>query len=252
MSEQRFACTACGLCCSGLVPLTTHEAVAMADRFPLAMTITPVKPGTRGQGVIEQIGGAVVLPPKKKFQLLVTPVSFIPPLMPCPELMPDNLCGIHDHKPIRCRTMPFYAYKDEDHQLDMLSPRSGWLCDTGETAPVVYRDRRIVDRTDFDAERHALVDQAPALGRYMDLLLKHSPVMLARIAKASQSSPMGRVVVSFVSFLRYDRGQDLLGFARKQAPVLEEWDRRTAGNGKLAEYNNYYREALNDLRRYLQ
>jgi Fe-S-cluster containining protein len=252
MSEQRFTCTACGLCCSGLVPLTTREAVAMAGRFPLAMTITPVKPGTRGQTIVEQIGASVMLPPKKRYLLLVTPVSFVPPAMSCPELKPDNLCGIHEQKPIRCRTMPFYAYKDEDHQLDMLVPRSGWGCDTKETAPVVYRDRKIIDRVDFETERQALVEQTNALRRYADLLLKHSPVMLARIAKSSQSSPMGRVVVSFVSFLRYDRNQDLLDFARRQAPVLEDWERKTSGNPKLAEYNTYYREALSDLRRYLQ
>lgn len=252
MSEQRFACTACGLCCSGLVPLTTQEAVAMADRFPLAITITPVKPGTRGQGVVETIGVSVVLPPKKRFWLLVTPVAFIPPSIPCPELTPDNLCGIHETKPIRCRTMPFYGYKDEDHQLDMLTPRKGWLCDTSDTAPVVYRDRKIVDRTDFEAERQALVDQAVGLRRYTDLLLKHSPVMVARVAKASQSSPIGRVVVSFVSFLRYDRSLDLLGFAHSQTRILEQWEQRTAGDGKLTEYNTYYREALSDLRRYSQ
>lgn len=222
----------------------------MADRFPLAITITPIKPGTRGQSVVERIGVSAVLPPKKRFWLLVTPVAFIPPSMPCPELGPDNLCGIHDHKPIRCRTMPFYAYKDEDHQLDMLSPRGGWECDVTEAAPVVYRDRKVVDRADFDAERQALLDQSTELRRYADLLLKHSPVMAARIAKASQSSPMGRVVVSFVSLLRYDRNQDLADFARRQSPVLEAWERRTASQTKAMEYNTYYREALADLSRY--
>jgi Fe-S-cluster containining protein len=252
MSEQRFACTACGLCCSGLVPLTTREAVSMANRFPLAITITPVKAGTRGQSVVERIGVSVVLPPKKRFWLLVTPVAFIPPSMTCPELGPDNLCGIHDHKPIRCRTMPFYAYKDEDHQLDMLSPRRGWECNTTETAPVVYRDRKIVDRADFETEHQALVDQAAELKRYAELLLKHSPVMLARIAKASQSSPTGRVVVSFVSLLKYDKSYDLADFAVKQTPVLETWERNTLGQAKATEYNTYYREALTDLRRYVR
>lgn len=224
----------------------------MADRFPLAMTITPVKAGTRGQSVVDHIGASVVLPPKRRFALLVTPVSFVPPSMPCPELSADNLCGIHAFKPIRCRTMPFYAYKDEDHQLDMLQPRSGWKCDTGETAPVVYRDRHVVDREDFDAERSALLEQAASLKRYADLLLKHSPVMLARVAKASQSSPMGRVVVGFVSYLRYDRTLDLLEFAKRQYPVLETWYGKTSGNPKLAEYNTFYREALSDLRRYVE
>lgn len=250
MAERRFACTACGLCCTGLVPLTLREAVDMADRFPLAMMITPVKPGTRGQSVLEKIGATVVLPPKRRMQLLVSPVSFVPPSMPCPQLTPENLCAIHSAKPIRCRTMPFYAYKDEEFQVDLLQPRGGWQCDISDSAPVVYRDQHIVDRADFDAERRALLDQREALTRYIDLLLKHSPVMMARIAKASGTSPMGRVVASFVSYLRYDRTLDLGRFARAQHPVLQDWQVRTAGDTKAAEFNNYYKEAALELQRY--
>lgn len=251
MSERRFACTACGLCCHGLVPLTVREAVDMADRFPLAMMITPVKPGTRGQSVLEKIGASVVLPPKKRMQLLISPMSFVPSSMPCPQLTPDNLCGIHSTKPIRCRTMPFYAYKDEEFQADLLQPRAGWLCDISDSAPVVYRDQHIVDREDFDTERSALMDQRQAIKRYADLLLKHSPVMMARIAKAAGTSPMGRVVASFVSYLRYDRNLDLGAFARAQYPVLQDWLERTGSNAKAAEFNNYYREASAELQRYL-
>ena len=251
MPERRFACTACGLCCSGLVPLTIREAMDMADTFPLAIMITPVKPGTRGQAVLERIGASVVLPPKKKMQLLVNPVSFVPPSMSCPQLTPENLCGIHATKPIRCRTMPFYAYKDEDHQTDLLQPRGGWLCDTSDAAPVVYRDQRVVDRFDFDAERGALLEQASAIRRYADLLMKHSPAMMARVAKATQTTPTGRVVASFVSYLRYDRGLDLAAFARVQHPLLREWEAKTSANPKMTEFNIYYREASAELQRYL-
>lgn len=251
MSERRFACTACGRCCTGLVPLTVREAVDMADRFPLAMMITPVKPGTRGQSVLEKIGASVVLPPKKRMQLLVTPVSFVPPSMPCPQLTPDNLCGIHATKPIRCRAMPFYAYKDEEFQADLLQPRGGWLCDISDAAPVVYRNQRIVDREDFETERNLLVDQGQAIRRYVELLLKHSPVMTARVAKVAGTTPMGRVVASFVSYLRYDRNLDLGAFARAQQPVLRDWLERTGGNAKVAEFSNYYKEASVELQRYL-
>lgn len=224
----------------------------MADRFPIAMMLTPVKPGTRGQTVMERIGVTVVLPPKKRMHLLVTPVSFIPASMPCPQLTAENLCGIHATKPIRCRTMPFYAYKDEDHQLDVLQPRNGWLCDTSDAAPVVYRDHRIVDRDDFDAERGALTDQAASIRRYADLLLKHSPMMTARVAKAAQSTPTGRVVASFVSYLRYDRSLDLAAFARAQHVVLREWETKTWGNTKATEFHAYYREAASELEKYLR
>ena len=223
----------------------------MVDTFPLAMMITPVKPGTRGQSVLERIGASVVLPPKKKMLLLVSPVSFVPPSMPCPQLTSDNLCGIHATKPIRCRTMPFYAYKDEDHQTDMLQPRASWLCDTSDAAPVVYRDHRLVDRADFETERSVLMDQASAIRRYADLLLKHSPAMMARVAKASQTTPTGRVVASFVSYLRYDRELDLAAFARAQDPLLRDWATKTSGNPRIAEFNAYYRAALAELQRYL-
>lgn len=223
----------------------------MADRFPLAMMITPVKPGTRGQSVLEKIGASVVLPPKKRMQLLISPVSFVPSSMPCPQLTPDNLCGIHSSKPIRCRTMPFYAYKDEEFQADLLQPRSGWLCDISDAAPVVYRNQHIVDREDFDTERSALMDQRQAIRRYVDLLLKHSPVMTARVAKAAGTTPIGRVVASFVSYLRYDRNLDLGAFARAQQPVLQDWLERTRGSAKAAEFSNYYREASAELKRYL-
>lgn len=251
MSERHFACTACGLCCTGLVPLTVQEAIDMADRFPLAMMITPVKPGTRGQAVLEKIGASVVLPPKKRMQLLVSPVSFVPSFMSCPQLTPENLCGIHATKPIRCRTMPFYAYKDEEFQADLLQPRGGWLCDVSADATVVYRNNHIVDRTDFADERRALIDQGQAIRRYADLLLKHSPGMMARVAKASATSPMGRVLASFVSYLRYDRNLDLGVFARAQYPVLQDWIVRTKGNAKAVEFSNYYKQASAELQRYL-
>ena len=251
MTEQRFSCTACGACCYGLLPLTVDEALSHAHKFPLAMTITPIKPGARGYRSVGSIAASVVLPSRKTALLLVTPVSFIPPSMSCPELAEDNLCSIHIDKPVRCRAMPFYAYKDEDHQRDMLVPRAGWQCETNDVAPVVYRDQQIVDRGDFDEERAALTGQAPALRRYVELLLKHDPVFSARVVKATQAPLAGRVVIGFVSFLRYNKDLDLLDFARKQQPVLEHWARRTEGDAKLAQFNQYYSEAASDLDRYV-
>ncbi|MGR6431622.1 YkgJ family cysteine cluster protein [Rhizobium sp. PAMB 3174] len=250
MSEQRFRCTACGLCCHGLLPLTVAEALSGAGRFPLAISITPVKTTAPGYQKVGEIAATIDITRKKTMPILVTPVSFVPPHLPCPELDPEGLCSIHTTKPLRCRTMPFYPYRDEAHQADMLKPRAGWLCETGEDAPVVYRDRQIVDRTDFDAERDALVDQTPALRRYADLLLKHAPAHHARVLKAAQSPAPGRVIVSFVSYLRYDNRLDLLDFSALQLPVLEAWAEKTAADPKAAEHHRYYREAMAELGRY--
>ncbi|MDW5317602.1 YkgJ family cysteine cluster protein [Rhizobium sp. PL01] len=251
MTEQRFSCTACGACCYGLLPLTVDEALKSAHRFPLAMAITPIKPGARGYRSAGSISASVVLPSKKTALLLVTPVSFIPTSMPCPELAGDNLCSIHIDKPVRCKAMPFYAYKDEDHQRDMLVPRAGWQCETSADAPVVYRDQKIVDRGDFDEERNALLQQAPALRRHVELLFKHDTVFSTRVVKATQAPLAGRVVIGFVSFLRYNKELNLMDFARKQQPVLESWARKTAGDAKVAQFHQYYREAVSDLDRYI-
>lgn len=146
--------------------------------------------------------------------------------------------------------MPFYAYKDEDHQVDMLVPRPGWQCDIGPDAPVVYKDQTIVTRQEFDNERSALLGQVPALRRYADLILKHDPALFARVAKAAQTPSIGQVVTGFVTFLRYNPKLDLVDFAKRQQPVLETWAQRTSTDTKVSQFNRYYREAISDLHRY--
>jgi hypothetical protein len=42
---------------------------------------------------------------------------------------------------------------------------------------------------------------------------------------------------------------DLLEFAARQRPVLEDWMTRTTDDAKLAEHHDYYRDALADLDR---
>jgi len=251
MTEQRFACTACGACCYGVLPLTVSEALAWADTFPLAISITPVRPGARGYSSLRHLGVDVAFGPRRTMSLLVSPVSFIPPNMACPKLSPENLCSIHETKPERCRTMPFLGYKDEDSQRDLLVPRPGWKCDTGPGAPVVYRDQKIVDRTAFASEREAMKTQAPRLQAFVDFLLKYDPASSARIARAAQAPQIGRVMVGFVSFLRQDRNLDIIEFAKRQRPVLAAWLERTADDPKLAQFTNYYREAFADLQRYI-
>ncbi|WP_312405397.1 YkgJ family cysteine cluster protein [Rhizobium sp.] len=247
--EHRFACTACGLCCFGILPLTINEAMSKAGTFPLAMSLTPIKAGTRGHNVMSQIGATATLV-RKTIYLQVSAVSFIPPAMRCPELGADNLCSIHADKPERCKTMPFFAYKDEDSQRDLLVPRPGWKCDTAETAPVVYRDRVIIDRRNFANERAALVSQKPQLQRYVDFLIKYDPVTSSRLVRSAQSAQPGRVIVSFASFLRHDRSLDILAFARSQSPVLADWAEKTASDASAVSYHGYYKQALSELNRY--
>lgn len=248
--EKRFLCTACGRCCYGLLPLTIDEALKRADTFPLAMSITPIKPGERGYSSISSIAATTMVTPSKELFLLIMPVSFVPATMPCPELGTNNHCMVHSSKPLRCKTMPFYPYKDENQQSEMLVLREGWECSTGEDAPVVYKDQIIMDREDFDHERQALVGQAPSLRRYAELLLRHSPAHLARVRLAAKSPKPNQVIVNFVSYLRYNKDLDLIDYTRKQFPVLQEWQARTAGSPKFLEYHRYYTECMGELERY--
>ncbi len=241
MVEQRFGCTACGKCCYGRVPLTVDDALAHAGRFPLAMVWTPVRQASRSFDLTGRLGITLKLRDRKTAAVLIAPTAYIPPTFPCPALSPDNLCTIHEHKPLRCRTMPFYPYREERDQLDLLIPRKGWVCDVSETAPVVYRDKEVLDRADFDAERAALLAQAPALRTYAEALLNQDATLLDHLTRAARNPAAGHVILNFSSFLRANRHYDLVSFAKSQHPVLIEFERRTAGEASLAERNKYYK-----------
>lgn len=251
MGEKRFLCTACGRCCNGILPVTIAEGLKWAHLFPMAVSILPVRPGTRGVAVLDRVGVAVELPGKKKLLLQVMPVSFVPPNVSCPAL-DGNLCSIHAEKPLRCRAMPFYPFKDEEHQLELLIPRSGWLCETGEEAPVVYKDRKIVERHDYAAERAALFAQAPLMNEFVKHLFKTSPLQANRIIRASQSTMPQRVIVSFASLLRRADPAAFGEFAKAQISVLEAWAERTKDDQSLVEFQGYYRDALDELMRHSQ
>ena len=181
--EPRFSCTACGKCCHGWLPLTLKDAVAHAGRFPLAMVWTPVRSNAKFYDLATRLGQTVRLPNRKTVAVLVQPTAYLPPSYPCPELRADNLCGIHADKPSRCRTMPFYPYREEKDQADLLIPRKGWQCDVSAAAPVVYSNHAILDRADFDRERGELLDQAPVMRAYVDYILKYMPWTLDELAK---------------------------------------------------------------------
>jgi Fe-S-cluster containining protein len=246
-TEQHFACVKCGQCCYGWLPLTLEDAFANAGRFPLAMVWTPVRDGSRAFDLTARLGTTVQLPNRKRVAVSIAPTAYLPPSFPCPALSSENLCAIQSGKPLRCRSMPFYPYREERDQVDLLIPRKGWACDTSATAPVVYRNRELVDRADFDRERAALVTQAPLLRAYADITLKHYPAVMGRLLKAAQNPTPGRMIVGFWSFLRHHRRDDPIQFAKAQHPVLLEFTERTAGTSTLAEYHRYYQESAVEL-----
>jgi Fe-S-cluster containining protein len=237
--ERRFNCTACGKCCHGWIPLTLKDAIGNAARFPLALVWTAVPHGVRAFALTSHLGVTIRLPKRRQVAALIAPTAYLPPTYPCPELSAENRCGIHADKPLRCRTMPFYAYRPEQDQADLLVPSGDWACDTSEAAPVVYRDGNIVDRTDFDLERAELVAQAPTMRAYGEYALKYMPGIVASLAACAEKRG-GNVVTSLSSFLTATKLPDAKTVAAHQLPLFREYAARTAGNAELAEYHRNF------------
>ncbi|OAN52144.1 hypothetical protein A6A04_00065 [Paramagnetospirillum marisnigri] len=238
--DRHFRCTACGKCCFGWLPLTIKDALAHAQRFPLAVVWTPIKQASKAFDITARLGITVRMRNKKQLAVRIVPTGYIPPSMPCPALTSDNLCGIHADKPSRCRTMPFFPYREEADQAELLVPRAGWDCDTSSAAPVVYRDKAVVGRMDFDQEWGELRDQVPVLRAYGEWLMKSVPGMIDNLTKAVMKPGGGHVVVSFASLLRHLDGVDKAALAEWQLPVLADYMAKTADQPKLAEYHRNY------------
>ena len=199
--ERRFSCTACGKCCYGLLPLTIDDALAHADKFPLIVIWTPVRQGGRSFRVTAEQGITIQLGKRKLAAVQIAPTAYIPPGFPCPELTEEGLCGIHAMKPRRCRAMPFTAYRDEQDQDDLMIPRPGWACDTSDEAPLAYRDKSIIDRQDFEAERERLVGDAAILKPYAEWLLDVSPPLRTSLHKIAKKPGGGQVLVAFSTLI---------------------------------------------------
>ncbi len=247
VDEQRFACTACGKCCYGRVSLTLADAFANTGRFPLAMVWTPVRQASRSFDLISRLGITVKLPNKKVVAVQIAPTAYIPPAFPCPALSDDNLCSIHAEKPLRCRTMPFYPYREENDQVDMLVPRKGWICDTTLAAPIVYKNKQIIEKTAFDIERSALSSDVSALRLYAESLMRIDQSIVTHLTRASLNPASGHVVANFSSFVRFTRNKAIVSFAKSQHPILSYYEKLTAGDPSYKEFYRYYHEAAIEL-----
>jgi len=193
--------------------------------------------GTRTFPLATRLG--ITLKSRKRLAVLIMPTAYIPPSLPCPELMETGGCAIHDTKPQRCRTMPFYPYREESDQAEMLKPRKGWLCDTTQAAPLVYRKRLIIAREDFDLERVALLEQAETMRQYADYMFKYSPWIIDQLA-ALASNPDGHVITSLSSFLTAIKHLDTHRIATQQLPALIEFSERTSAQIELLDYHRNY------------
>ncbi len=238
--ERRFFCTGCGKCCHGLVPLGIDDALAHADRFPLAMVWTPVRQGRRSYRLAAELGVTIELGRRKLAALQVAPTAIVPPSFSCPELTEEGLCRIHDTKPQRCRTMPFSAYRDETDQVDLIVPQPDWDCDTSQAAPVIYRDKTIIERKNFEIERRQLIRDAVHLKPYAEWLLDSVPALRMELKKVAMKPTGGQVFVAFSTLIPRLPKVDIYALAEKQYPLMEDFAQRTKGDPDLKRYHRHY------------
>lgn len=240
--ERHFACTACGKCCYGLLPLTLADAAAHAGRFPLGVMWTPVRQNQRAFELTARLGVKLRLRDRRTVAVRITALAYIPPSLPCPALAEDGRCSIHDAKPARCRTMPFFPYVEEAEQAAQLVPRKGWDCDVSQAAPIVFRDRNVIDRTDFDAERSQLLAQAPTLRAYAEAQLATVPGLLDKLGLVASRPLGGDVLLGMATLLPHWPDMDAGTFAGQQLPVLERFADLTMNDPALSEFHHRYRQ----------
>lgn len=211
------------------------------------MVWTPVRQDSKDFAMVEHLGAVFDLPNRKQLAALIVPTAYLPPMFPCPALGDDKLCGIQADKPLRCRTMPFYPYRDEQYQAELLTPQPGWECDITEAAPIVFESKSITIREDFDQERQALEQQHPQIQRYATYMLKYTPKLIDSLVKASLKAKAGQVVTSLSSFLTATRNPNAKDIAQQQVSVLEEYIVKTASQKELVEFLKYYQLSAKEM-----
>jgi Fe-S-cluster containining protein len=218
-----------------------------ADRFPLAMVWTVVRPDSKSFALSKRIGTTVKVARRREVAVQVSAMAYLPEAIKCPELTDDNLCGIQATKPLRCRTMPFYPYQEESDQDSLLIPRAGWTCDISKEAPLVYRDGKILDRQDFDMEWDRLKEQSRHIRPYADRLVASSAQLVRELEVLSKRSGGGRLALGFTGILPRLPNVDLKDFAARQLPVLRRFAEVTAENAAHRKFHDLYQSSIRGL-----
>ena len=181
---KRFACSACGRCCSRSPEIELGEAAALADVFVFRLMFRiywlpkqlkdflvtdPQGPNAsekfysrkrllsvfaaRERSVGTRRTGKLVEYSK---YLTISAITLETKADVCSALN-DTQSGIYDRRPLSCQSVPFHYSRTEaspEEDLAAFVTTPGYRCDTGEGAPIVLEGGRIV-AADFKAAREA-------------------------------------------------------------------------------------------------
>ncbi|MBL4613943.1 MAG: YkgJ family cysteine cluster protein [Magnetovibrio sp.] len=247
--ERHFECTACGKCCQGWLPLSLDDALAHAGRFPLFLLWTPMRPGGKSFDLTAKLGITIKLKNRKKAAVRITAISYVASHMPCPALAEDGKCVVHETKPQRCKTMPLSGSRAENDQTDLLIPSPGWDCDISSESTLLYRDKQIIARSEFEAERKQLVADAEILRPYAQLMLDSLPSLRMDLHKMALRPQGGHVIVNFSTLLARLGNVDVFAFAAQQLPIIQAFADLTRGQANHKDEHQHYTACAEDYRR---
>jgi Fe-S-cluster containining protein len=170
-----FDCTACGRCCNSLrLPLSIREAICWLDNGGTVQLMCDAAPDlpvneadTIGRFRRERTFAAhsLALPIRVRVNLVAVFTG------PCPNLLPNNLCGAYERRPATCRIYPAELRPDADIDPSArLCPPEAWSSDK---ALLAGDDGIVIDRTVSDAVTLARAEgiaDVPAKLRMAELL----------------------------------------------------------------------------------
>lgn len=168
-TKWKFECTACGRCCTAPPSLTFGEVEAQSSNFMLEFVIRGVSL-KKGRD-LETAEGLLRLSPEQSSKKIqhekdhwsyaksdegFTALHAFPMGIPfgeprrCDMLGSDNLCKIHDTKPMMCGTVPFQANAPDFMSGLALSTFQSYGCMTSDPSsekPEIFNGYRPTDET---------------------------------------------------------------------------------------------------------
>ena len=172
-SQQRFACTSCGLCCNRGPEMEMSEATALAGTFVTSLLFKvhslpisdrsewsgqwwrgresriPLRPALEeAQRHLRHFATRRI--DNKQGRQVFLEISAIVDddgQGRCPALA-GNLCAIYDTRPLSCRTVPLHysrAPSTLQTYLDRFAATPGYRCDTTAAAPAIVDGNKVLD-----------------------------------------------------------------------------------------------------------
>ena len=198
---QRFACTQCGMCCNRSPELELSEAAGLADVFVLRLMFRvywlPLQFSDYVALGRAQANASALFYEKKRLlsafaahkysvkvrrdgkaveytkYLMISALALDTTPGACSALNGTH-CGIHDRRPLSCRSVPFHYSRAEalaETGLKAFVETAGFRCDTSETAEVVLKGGRIV-APEYQAARSEAFTVAERDSRWNEAIVR--------------------------------------------------------------------------------